>query len=118
MKIGIATLTYDPDGARIINQRPDTELSNNNGSRRVSRTATLDGGAAIVDGGYSAADRTYLVRTRDDSGDIATWAERIVKNYSNILLSTRLGLFRGVPKRWWVDGEHVNIEILIRSEIA
>jgi hypothetical protein len=117
MKIGIATLTYDTDGARVLSQDSATELRNNKGSRRVSRTATLDGGAAITDGGYSAADRTYIVKTRDDDGTLATWAERIVKNYTTLMLSTRNGLFYGTPSRWWVDGEFINIEILITEEI-
>ena len=117
MKVGIATLTYDPDGAKVIDQVPSTELKNNAGGRRMSKTATLDGGSTVYDTGYSASDRKYIVRARDDDGELATWAERIVKNYSTIMLSTRNGLFYGVPADWWVDGGYINIKISITEEI-
>ena len=115
--IGLASLTYDADGARFIKQSPDVDNDNNAGGRRCSRVATLDGGAIMNDSGYSAADRTYTVKTRDDTGDIAAWAERIVQTYSTVSLATKHGFFNGTPSRWWVRDGYIYIEILITEEI-
>ena len=40
---GIATLTYDLDGAKMFPQHPASILANRNIQRRLSRTPTLDG---------------------------------------------------------------------------
>lgn len=117
MKIGISTETYDLDGAKALNNDPATDQKNNDGARRVSRTATLDGGCVIYDNGYTAADRKFLVRTPDDNGTIAAWAERIFKNYTSITLSTQNGIFKAAPSRWWIDGYYVNMEFLPTEEI-
>ena len=116
--VGLSTTTYDLDGARIIKQDPATERANDRGGRRVSRSATLDGGAVVTDTGYAAADRTYRIRARDDDGDLAQWAARIVQTYSTINIATRYGFFKGTPARWWVRDGFVNIEILITEAIG
>lgn len=117
MKTGLSTPTYDLDGAKMFLNDPSTEQKNNTGGRRGSVTATLDGGCVVYDNGYSASDRKYVAKIRDDSGTIATWAERIVKNYTSMLISTSLGFFRGRPARWWVDENMVSIEFQITEEL-
>ena len=116
MKIGISTLTYDPNGAMLLKLDPATELKNDQGGRRVSRTATLDGGASVFDSGYSVADRTYITKSIDNDGSLARWAEYITKTYTQVLLSTRFGLFVAVPSNWWVVGEYIHIQFLIIEE--
>jgi hypothetical protein len=117
MIVGLSTPAYDADGARII-RRPaaDQELENNQGGRRVSRVATLDGGCVVNDAGYSASDRTYIIKTPDDDGSMAAWAERIVQNYSEIKLASRHGFFVGTPSRWWCRDGFLYIEILIITQ--
>lgn len=114
MMISITTIADDTDNARIIRQDPQTEITNNRGGRRVSRTATLDGAATIDDRGYSPADRTYLVRTRDN---ISAWVENLVRNHTQIRLSTKNGVFLGVPSRWWNINEYTHLEVIITEEI-
>ena len=115
--IEVASKVYDSDGARFLKQDAGQEIENNKGARRVTRTATLDGGAVADDSGYSAADRTYIVKTKDETGEIAAWAERMVKTYSTVTLSTRFGCFTGTPSQWFVRQNFVYIEILIIEQI-
>ena len=81
-----------------------------------SRTATLDGGAVIDDSGYSAADRTYTIKTRDETGDLSEWAERIVKTYSTVEIATKYGYFTGTPSKAWFRDGYLYIQILITSQ--
>jgi hypothetical protein len=116
MIVGISTITYDADGARVIAQDPTQEFTNFEVSRRCTRTATLDGGAVVDDSGYSAADRSHTVKTRDDTGELAAWAERIVKTYSTVGIATRYGYFIGTPHRSWIREGYLFIEILITNQ--
>ena len=112
---GIATLTFDLDGAKMFPQHPASILANRNIQRRLSRTPTLDGEATIYDTGYAPADRTIVLVT-----DIAylEWIERIVKTYNMVLVSTGEGLFKGAPARSRVRNGRVEIEILVKESVA
>jgi hypothetical protein len=114
--IGINTTVYDSDGFRQIKQDAGQDLDNFTVSRRATKTATLDGGSVMDDSGYSASDRTYTVKTRDDSGELAAWAERIVKTYSTVEIATRYGFFTGTPMSAWIRDGYLYIEISIISQ--
>lgn len=116
MKIGLSTIFYDTDGFRSLKQQPDQDYDNQQVSRRCSRVATLDGGAVVTDFGYSAADRTYTIKTVADDSALTLWAERIVKTYSSVHIATAYGFFTGTPSRSWVRGGYLYIEILITSQ--
>ena len=111
---GIATLTYDLDGAKVFPQDPASMMSNNTGARRASRTATLDGGCVIYDTGYAAADRTLTIVTDIEYID---FFEHLVRYYSTVLVSTRDGLFKGNPRTWRTRNGKAEIEIFVTEEI-
>jgi hypothetical protein len=99
--IGICTQTYDLDGARVFHQThtSDTQRS----TRRVSRTATLDGGVVIDDGGYAAGDRTIeLKQTNPAQADI-DFCNYVLQNYSTVILTCREGAFVVAPSQVDVD---------------
>ena len=56
----ISTPTFDLNGSLALRLADGSDIKS--GARRVSRNATLDGGAVITDGGYSDADRTLVIR--------------------------------------------------------
>ena len=112
---GIATLTYDLDGAKMFPQHPPSMMNNRKVSRRLTRTATLDGGATIYDTGYSAAARTLTLVTDISYLD---WMERIVKTYSLVLVSTEEGLFKGAPRSSRIRNGRVEIDILVKEAIT
>jgi hypothetical protein len=61
-------------------------------SRRLSRSATLDGGGVLVDSGYSASDRVLTVNARVTSAEQAI-LEYIAKNYTRVTVVTAEGVF-------------------------
>ena len=113
MKIIVTVPEFDPDGTRAMEQAASALLENRSGSRRVSRTATLDGGAIAYDTGYGVADRTIKIST--DIRHLG-WLSRVVRQYSEVRVSTEEGLFYGVPSAWQAKGNKAGMEILILKE--
>ncbi len=61
MQVTLSTTTFDLDGHITIDALPaSTDLGEVR--RRMNRVATLDGGAAFNDAGYSEADRTIRLQ--------------------------------------------------------
>jgi hypothetical protein len=116
-KVGISSLTSDSNGARLLNQKAEREFANNRGERRSTRNKTLDNRCVVVDNGYAAADRTFIVTTEDETGSIAAWAAYMVENYGQVLYASKHGLYRCALKRWWVDNDtKLSLELLSISD--
>ncbi|MDY0164574.1 hypothetical protein [Desulfobotulus sp.] len=113
MNIIITAPEFDPDGTRILRQEASALLENRSGSRRVSRTATLDGGAIPYDTGYAAADRTIRISTDIRHLD---WLSRMVKLYAEVRVSTEEGLFYGIPSAWSAKNNRAGMDVLILRE--
>lgn len=64
-------------------------------SRRVSRTATLDGGALFVDNGYSPSDATFSIVLSNSTQDLRDSLNRLVQLHSQLLICFRDGAFTG-----------------------
>jgi len=108
-----ATLTSVDSGDSIsfeINPIQETR------TRRVSRSATLDGGSVITDGGFSDSDRTlpiecvYPYQGMDD--DLAAIAET---GYSRLSLPN--GLFLGVIESIDASADSVSFSFLVSEKI-
>lgn len=64
-------------------------------SRRISRSATLDGGAYVVDNGYTAADADFTIVFRPLSPADRATIERLTTLHSELIISTDRGCFLG-----------------------
>lgn len=96
MMIGFATLTIDPLGALLLNvSRDGTNLGDT--TRRVSRVATLDGGATILDGGYTVADRTIIINLADQTRVTVEALKHMTEVHSKVLVLTEAGAFTATP---------------------
>jgi hypothetical protein len=115
MIIGLSTPNYDPAGAILLKC---LESSNIGGvSRRVSRTATLDGNSVITDFGVTNSDTTVFLRipltqTIDDA------IRAIVRNNPLLVLTNRLGCFIGAVDYYRVDGNTGTVSFLIKSTMS
>lgn len=89
--ISITTPAYDLQGQVLINEDNDSIIRSN--ARRVSRTATLDGGCAITDQGFSHADRTLDIRQEYIDQAIADILWYMFRTYSLVHVSTEDGVF-------------------------
>lgn len=114
--ISLCARLFDPLGQLTANEGPGQELAS--GTRRVTRTATLDGGAAIVDGGFADADRTLQVAIQNVSQAQADAAARLVRYHPYISVSVRDGCYLGVPETHGVQGNTLRMQILIVSRLS
>jgi hypothetical protein len=97
VKIALSTLTVDPFGAQLLDIDPG-RASLGATTRRVSRIATLDGGASILDGGYSVADRNISVDISGQSRETVEALRYLFQTYSTLLVLTEEGAFRAAPE--------------------
>lgn len=94
--IHITATTFDIDG--YVDFEPLPAQQSDTFERRVSRVATLDGGAAVSDRGYSDSDRTLTYTYRPVSKEHDERARRIVRLHPTVTVSAPEGVFRAVPQ--------------------
>ena len=87
-------------------------------SRRVTRTPTLDGGAAVADFGYSAADRTLTISWTPLSKSDVGVAKRLVQSYSRLIVSFSEGCFVGSPDSYDESDGTISITYLIERQLS
>lgn len=113
--ISITTSSYDLNGQLILNEDSSSDLKSNR--RRVSRTATLDGGCDITDQGFSHSDRTLRIRNENISQNNADTLWYLFQTYSLIQVSIPDGCYKAAIKDLKIDEGNLRMEILIKEEI-
>jgi hypothetical protein len=93
--LSLCTLTYDPFANLELELNAVGEGLLDRG-RRITRTATIDGGAVVDDFGLSHADRTWTVRARATKLQAET-LRYLVEAYGEVRAVTREGVFRVAP---------------------
>ena len=93
MQITLESTVFDPVGVISLEALPGSDLSAS--TRRVTRTATLDGNAVIIDNGYTAADSTlaieaWLTKTEEKR------LQHLIQIYPEIIATTPEGCYLGV----------------------
>jgi len=120
--IGISAQTFDLDGARYF--KPSDLASNtpfgaNSASRRVSRTATLDGGASIYDAGYVVADRTISIRIETVTLAIMEFVRHVCQSYSLITVTTEEAAFSVVPEAFNANSDgSISMSMLVIEKLS
>lgn len=116
--IAIASTTYDPDGWRVFAISPaKNDLANRAGARRVSRTATLDGGCAVYDTGYTDADRDIKVSVPSPGAADLAFARHLCESCPEVWVYTPEGAFAGVPESYRVVSGELIITVLITDRL-
>lgn len=92
--IVIKPKVFFPSGNVLINER-EAETDLGGVSRRISRRATIDGGAFIDDFGFSEGDRT--VRVVANSLSVASYEQIkiLIRLFGSVELITLEGVFEG-----------------------
>ena len=88
------------------------------GSRRLSRTATLDGGAVITDGGVTDADRSFdftAIQAPEDTIE-TLWA--MFQAEDLVHLSCPEGVFTGYMQRVKITASGVNISFMVHEKLT
>jgi len=93
----LSTKSFDVDGYVEISLEGSREAIIER-TRRTSVVATLDGGVAVDDGGFSHGDRTLDVRVMPSRADLDILTY-LVENYAQINCAMRDGFYTVVPQR-------------------
>lgn len=86
-------------------------------ARRVSRTATLDGGALFADYGYTDADRTLTVEGYMNFEQYQQLGE-LVADYPMLTLASREGLFQGAVQTMNRTSNGARFTFLVGERLA
>ena len=116
MQIGISSHTYDLEGAFLLDILPDQSNLADFG-RRVERTATLDGGAAITDGGFSHGDRTITLACEPGEETVDA-LQQFFQDYANCVLTLPDGCYDAYFQDMKDDFGVVIITLLIKEELS
>lgn len=109
--IGIASRTFDPLGAvSVESPRTPHELPV---TRRVTRTATIDGGAVVYDGGATALDSQIKISIKPVSNETATALHRLVELYPRVSISIPGGCYEASPESCEMNGAELRATFLI-----
>jgi hypothetical protein len=110
--ISITKVNAEADAAVVFNEGPRSQIRRH--ANRVSRTATLDGGAVIDTQGYSVGDRTIIIRASlIESIADKLWA--LFKSELYINISTNDGYFYGSIGEMEIDRGKLLMIILIKE---
>lgn len=104
--IGLAASIYDPTGALFIRGSQidvGSVMKNRSRERRVTRTATLDGGVSVYDTGCSVADRELIIKAPKATVALAAFFTYMVETYDTVILTTNEGAYEGTPIRGYLD---------------
>jgi len=112
ISISKITQSTESNAAVIIREKAKSKIKN--AAARVSRSATLDGGAVIEHLGFSDGDRQLDIFARiDESMSSNVWSIFTGETFINI--STADGFFYGVIDRLKVDNGDMQMTLLIKE---
>ena len=117
MIIAISTLTFDLEGALIL-RGAETLSKVSSVTRRLRKTATLDGGVTIENNGLSQGDRRFLLTVPLKNVEQYDNYLYLIENYPEVHISTREGFFLGVMAKVNRKSENALLDIEIKSKIT
>jgi len=117
-RIGISTNVFDINGAKTVSVAGETFSNVYTGARRVTRTATLDGGSSIYDTGFAASDNTINIISSEPDESISNFFSYLVKNYTSVNLSTPLGFYYAVPSKFEFKNGLPILVLLVSEQIV
>lgn len=118
MRISLCTQLFNPDGDVLLTASEDSDIKYL--SRRLSRTATLDGGAVIVDNGYSAADGSIKINIDPNQNDLTLYNQiaAIIKQFGMVTVSCADGVFLAAIESVTNPKTRLTINLLIKEQLA
>jgi hypothetical protein len=115
--IAISALTFSTTDHVMFDAAEDSDIENT--TRRVGRTATLDGGCLITDGGFSDSDRTFRVTSREPLSDSEVSILRALhQDHTLVNLTVPGGVFKGVMQQFTNIKNTVSLTILCKEKLS
>lgn len=116
--ISIATREFDLLGSLLISDRLGILVNRDTLTRRVSRSATLDGSAYINDGGLSHGDRSFQVQLTNPAQSIIDTIKYMIEFHSDFIFSKSDGVFTGVIEDLSDSGSRYVVSLLVREKLT
>lgn len=116
MNLSLSTKTFDVNGLLQLEHDQDSET--NNLKRRVSRTATLDGGATFDDMGFSWADAELKLKFKALTEAEATGLNYLCENYGELLAVNKDGVFNVLVNSLNIKAGAGDLSLLILEKVA
>lgn len=112
----ISTPTWDITGYVEL----DVFQRNTSGEtrRRVTRIATLDGGAVFNDFGASESDRVIELSWRPTSRVVEDAITRLVQVYAQVQVATRSGVYLAAPEVYRPGDEESVLRLLVVEKLS
>ena len=115
--ITLSATSFDPAGFIVIaDHEIDGSSEIDSGSRRVTRTATLDGGVGVVDTGFAHADRTIRLTLSAPSAAHYDAIARLAQLYPTLIITTHEGAWLCVIEDYRAVSGRLEITILITGD--
>lgn len=113
--LSLSPETYDLEGSLVLRLDPGSDWRAI--ERRVSRSATLDVGVSIYDGGLSDGDRTIIAVHRAPTRAAVDRADALCRNHTSLTIVLPDGCYAGVLRRVIHAGGVLTLTLLIRERI-
>lgn len=115
-KVHICSRLFDPLGWAQFVPLP----SNAEGglARRVTRVATLNGGVAVSDRGFSEGDRTLVYRFKPVSADHNARLMRLVRLHQTVSVATADGVYESVPQSFDPGNSENRFTLLVIRKLS
>jgi hypothetical protein len=114
--VSISPPTFDIVGPLLIQEDATSNMVSE--SRRVSRTATLDGGVAISDMGYAHGDRTFQIKIKNATRELIEKASYLHRNYPYLILANYEGVFLGAVASLALRNGELSITYLVKEKLT
>ncbi|MCU7836535.1 MAG: hypothetical protein KZQ83_14960 [gamma proteobacterium symbiont of Taylorina sp.] len=117
--IGISSRLFDLNGSFIFNlQDYDVGDDLDEGSRRVTRAKTLNGGVYINDNGYVAGDKTISILLLNPKKDLVNRLKALLQNHGEVTISMNDEVLLCVPESYLLSGGNFRIIFLAKELLS
>lgn len=117
MLVAISSVEFSATAHLLFEAAEDSDIENT--SRRVSRTATLDGGCLITDDGFSNADTTFNLASKDPLSEYDLAILRTLhQDHSLVVASLPTGVYKGVISRFKTVKGLASLTILAKEKLS
>ena len=113
----LSTIEFDPDG-HVILPAAGLGLLGGESRRRVSRITTLDGGVAINDFGYTAADETIELSWLPESRALDDNVQRLLETYPRLHVAILTGFYLVAPESFARGSEESVLRLLVIAKLS
>jgi hypothetical protein len=112
----LSTTTFDTAG--YIELPVNGDPVDGETRRRVSRIATLDGGAVVNDGGYAEADRILELTWPAVSAAREAAVRRLVELYPQVQVATRTGVYLTALEAYTPGADESTLRALVLRKLS